>query len=471
MLLALAAYTISSEHYESVGATLSTDRFISKLDDLLSLVKDAETGQRGYLLTGKTRYLAPYDNAVRMIDKRVAEISAASQANGLNPERVRDLRGLVESKLAELKLTINLRQNGRTSAAMAEVDTGRGQVYMDQLRALVTQITDEQKGTLAGRMRRQRRDQTLLLWVLTVGVLSGLALLFFSFRFSWLHTVERDRAEAEIRLANEMLEIRVKERTQELEKRTAELERSNEDLLQFAYVASHDLQEPLRTVGNYIGLLARRYGSQLDDSAQTYMKFAIDGSRRMQTLITDLLAYSQAGTQTIEKRSIAAEHIVQTALKNLEVAIVESGALIVYANLPMIEADETKLTQVFQNLIGNAIRFRKPDVTPKVTIGTIQRSNEWVFTIADDGIGFEEKYTDRIFQVFQRLHGVGKYPGNGIGLAICKRIVEHHGGKLWARSKEGEGAIFSFSLPATGVITTFETTQSREADSKSSIHV
>jgi light-regulated signal transduction histidine kinase (bacteriophytochrome) len=258
---------------------------------------------------------------------------------------------------------------------------------------------------------------------------------------SALYKTERDRAEAEIRHANENLELRVK-------RRTAELERSNEDLLQFAYVASHDLQEPLRTVGSYIGLLARRYGHQLDETAQSYMQFAVDGAERMQTLINDLLLYSRAGTQAVNVSKVPAEQIVAAALRNLEVSIRESGAVIRYGNLPTILADETKLTQVFQTLLANGIKFHKPDTVPQVTIGAKRESDNWVFSVSDNGIGFEEKYAARIFQVFQRLHGMGKYPGNGIGLAISKRIIEHHGGRLWAESKLGEGSSFFFSLPS-----------------------
>jgi light-regulated signal transduction histidine kinase (bacteriophytochrome) len=167
----------------------------------------------------------------------------------------------------------------------------------------------------------------------------------------------------------------------------------------------------------------------------------------MQTLIYDLLSYSRAGTQAIEKKRISSEAVLQGALENLQLALKESGALIHYDRLPVVEADETKLMQVLQNLIGNAIKFRKPDVRPEIRIAVKNSNAEWIFEVADNGIGFDSKYTDRIFQVFQRLHGMGTYPGNGIGLAICRRIIEHHGGRLWAESEPGKGAKFFFSLP------------------------
>lgn len=440
VILALAAYTISAEHFENVRTTLAADNFLGDLNQVLSTVKDAETGQRGYLLTGQARYIAPYENALKVIDKQMAQLDKEAPRNEIPPGQIRQLHALVTEKLAELKGTIALRQIKGPAEALREVETGKGQIFMDQIRDRVDQITRRQRATLAARLDHQRRNQLLLEWVLVIGVASGLLTLFLSVRVSALYKTERDRAEAEIRHAKENLELRVK-------RRTAELERSNEDLLQFAYVASHDLQEPLRTVGSYVGLLARKYGHQLDQTAQTYMQFAVEGAERMQTLINDLLLYSRAGTQAVNARTVSAEQIVDAAVRNLEVSIRESGAVIRYGNLPTILADETKLTQVFQNLLANGMKFHKPDTVPQVTISAKRESDNWVFSVADNGIGFEEKYADRIFQVFQRLHGVGKYPGNGIGLAISKRIIEHHGGRLWAESKLGEGSCFCFSLP------------------------
>ncbi len=439
-LLAFAAYTISAQHFESVKSTLSTDRFLGILSQLLSTVKDAETGQRGYLLTGRERYLKPYENALRVLDRQLSETETAALGNGVPPNQIRRMHELVVDKAVELRLTIHLYRTAGPTAALAEVETGRGQTYMDELRDLAREINERQRASLLMSLERQRRKQLLLEGVLAIGVVSGILTLYLSVRTNALYAEERDRAEKEIRRANENLESRVK-------LRTAELQRSNEDLLQFAYIASHDLQEPLRTVGSYIGLLSRRYISHLDETAQTYMQFAIDGASRMQSLINDLLQYSRAGTQALNRNPVPSEQIVRTALRNLEATIAETAAVVRYGDLPIVYADELKLAQVFQNLIGNGIKFHKPGEVPEVTISAKRESDEWVFTVSDNGVGFEEKYTDRIFQVFQRLHGVGKYPGNGIGLAISKRIVEHHDGRLWADSQPGEGSSFSFAIP------------------------
>lgn len=457
VLLAFAAYRTSTEHYESVQATLATDEFLGQLSDVLSTLKDAETGQRGFLLTGRTQYLAPYRDAVKSIDAEMARVSKLARANGTSSQEVNQLREAVTGKMYELRLTIDLLERSGQEAALEEVRTGRGEAYMANARVLVSKIRSEQKGILATRLEQQRRSQEALEAVLVAGVGAGLLLLFFAYRFSSLYALDRDRAEAEMRHAAENLESRVAERTAELgaqtrqlEKLAGELQRSNQDLLQFAYIASHDLQEPLRTIGSYVSLLARRYGNQLDESAKLYIQFAVDGASRMQTLINDLLNYSRVGTQNLEKKTISADDILKKALTNLQIRIEETGAIVRSTDLPSIEADEARMTQVLQNLIANAIKFRKESAVPEVTIRALHESDQWIFSVSDNGIGFEEKYTDRIFEVFQRLHGVGKYQGNGIGLAICRRIIEHHGGRLWAQSTPGAGSTFSFSVPAKG---------------------
>ncbi|MBD1999791.1 response regulator [Leptolyngbya sp. FACHB-541] len=225
-----------------------------------------------------------------------------------------------------------------------------------------------------------------------------------------------------------------------------ELARSNAELEQFAYVASHDLQEPLRMVASYVQLLERRYQDQLDQNARDFIAYAVDGTVRMQELIQALLSYSRIGTRGKEFRLTDCNSALDRALENLRLAIAETEAVITHDPLPELMADSIQLSQLFQNLLGNALKFRS-DRPPVIHIGAVQKEESWLFSVQDNGIGMETKYGDRIFAIFQRLHSRTKYPGSGIGLAISKKIVERHGGQIWVESTPGEGTTFYFTIP------------------------
>jgi PAS domain S-box-containing protein len=225
-----------------------------------------------------------------------------------------------------------------------------------------------------------------------------------------------------------------------------ELKRSNAELEQFAYVASHDLQEPLRMVASYTQLLGRRYESKFDSDAREFMAYIVDGASRMKQLIEDLLAYSRVGTKGEDFKAISSEAALRRALFNLRAAIEEAGAVVTHDTMPAVNADEPQLAQLFQNLIGNALKFRSASV-PRIHVAVSEKDSEWKFEVRDNGIGIEPQYYERIFMVFQRLHNKGEYPGTGIGLAICKKVVERHGGRIWVASRPGEGSSFHFTLP------------------------
>lgn len=234
-----------------------------------------------------------------------------------------------------------------------------------------------------------------------------------------------------------------------LEKQTIELSRSNAELEQFAYVASHDLQEPLRMISSYVQLLTRRYKDKLDEDANEFIAYAVDGATRMQKLINDLLAYSRIGTHGRAFKMTDCERVVEQVLGNLEVSIRECNAVIEHGPLPTFMCDGLQISQLFQNLINNAIKFRNVQ-TPYIRICAKEKDNEWIFSVQDNGIGIDPKYAEHIFIIFQRLHDRSKYCGTGIGLAICKKIVERHGGSIWMESQPGKGATFYFSIPKKG---------------------
>jgi signal transduction histidine kinase len=233
----------------------------------------------------------------------------------------------------------------------------------------------------------------------------------------------------------------------QLAKKVEELARSNSELEQFAYVASHDLQEPLRMIANYTQLLAERYSGKLDVQADKYIRYASDGAIRMQALIQDLLAFSRAGGPGKGLRLTDCKEIVEQAIKNLQVAIEDSRAVVTYADLPVVMARSIQMEQVFQNLIGNAIKFcsAKP---PVIRISAQKNGVEWVFSVVDNGINIAAENSEVIFAIFQRLHSRTEYAGNGIGLAICKKIVEQHGGRIWVEPQTAPGSTFKFTWPA-----------------------
>ena len=251
---------------------------------------------------------------------------------------------------------------------------------------------------------------------------------------------EHKRAEAELARYRDHLEELVK-------LRTAELARSNEDLEQFAYVASHDLQEPLRAVGGYVKLLQHRFPETLDAKAREYVAGAADGAERMQKLISDLLAFSRVGTRGGAFAPADLNALLREALNNLQASISEAGAKVACDPLPSLPVDATQIRQLFQNLIGNAIKFRS-EQAPEIHIGARKENERWLFWVRDNGIGIEPQYAGRIFQIFQRLHTRKEYPGTGIGLAICKKIVERHGGEIRVESEPAHGSTFYFSIPA-----------------------
>jgi PAS domain S-box-containing protein len=264
-----------------------------------------------------------------------------------------------------------------------------------------------------------------------------------------LRAAERAAAEAQATLyevARKEIDER-RENEEKLRTLTEELTRSNRELELFAYVASHDLQEPLRMIGSYVQLLARRYRGRLDEDADEFIGYAVDGATRMQRMINDLLAYSRVGTKGKPFTRTDMDKVWQQAVTHLQVAIEERQASVTHSALPAVSGDEVQLVQLLQNLVGNAVKFCSPSSRPEVHLSCTEEPDCWLFSLRDNGIGIDAEHFERIFLIFQRLHDRTEFPGTGIGLALCRKIVERHGGRIWVQSERGSGATFFFTLP------------------------
>ncbi len=313
-------------------------------------------------------------------------------------------------------------------------------IVINRLEALTDMSSEIGKGNLQRRLDIRSNDE--------LGILASA----FNDMAGELGERKRQLDEEKNRVLDKVEELEEqitrRETAEEALKRTVtDLRRSNAELEQFAYVASHDLQEPLRMVSSYMQLLSRRYAGKLDSDADDFIGFAVDGARRMQVLIQDLLVYSRVGTRGKPFEPTNCEDVLEQVLSNMEVAINESGAVVTHDPLPTVAADASQLAQIFQNLIGNAIKFQGEE-TPRVHVSAERKAGEWLFSVADNGIGIDPEFFERIFVIFQRLHGRGEYSGTGIGLAISRKIVERHGGRMWVESESGTGSTFYFTIPA-----------------------
>lgn len=306
---------------------------------------------------------------------------------------------------------------------------------MDDLRDVIAEMAQHQHLLLeqqaaATASTATRTKVAVIFGSVTSITIFGIIALFLSLTNSKLTKEVDDKQRAERRL----------------ETQAKELARSNQELEQFAHIASHDLQEPLRMVSSYTTLLERRYKDKLDSDANEFIGYAVDGAKRMQTQINDLLAYSRITTQANSLESTDCSSIFDTAMANLVVSIAKNGATVTRDPLPTLHTDASQLVSVFQNLIANGIKYHG-DQPPTVHVSAVASEEDWLFSIKDNGIGIEGEFADRIFDIFQRLHSKSEYSGTGIGLAICKKVIERHGGRIWVESEPPNGSTFFFTLP------------------------
>ncbi|MGW3958277.1 sensor histidine kinase [Amycolatopsis sp. NPDC005003] len=454
---------------------------------LSTALLNQESGVRGYQLGRQPAFLVPYTDGMQAQSAAVAQLRQLGAAPGTQIGD--DLDAVVRAATAWQDAAAPTIAADAPPVTADQVERGRT-LFVDVRRALDAQLDHLGAIRDTGRadLDAAARFLNAMFVVVAVLVLVLFAMLFLGLRqvvtrpILRLAGAVRRVADADIhspvhgtgpreiaqlgadveamrqRILDEVAELEqahalLDRRTQEaersnalLDRRTRELERSNADLEQFAYVASHDLQEPLRKVASFCQLLQRRYQGLLDERGEQYIEYAVDGAKRMQVLINDLLAFSRVGRKPGEHVVADAGALVDDAIANLEVALSLSGGKVSRGDLPEVRVEPALMTAVFQNLIGNALKF-KGETPPEVRVTAERDGGDWVFSVVDNGIGIDAEYAERVFALFQRLHTRSAYPGTGIGLALCRRIVEYHGGRIWLDT-EAADTTFRFTLPA-----------------------
>ncbi len=439
LLLCVMAARTTLHLIESADDVAHTNEIEKKLTRLVSGLKDIEVSEREFILTGDRKLLEQFRQGLPAIEKQIAELKLMTRENHRQRDSFELLEPLIPQKFEEMQKAVQIRESEGVAAASAVILSEKGTRAMDDINTVVLRLMAEEARLLKERTGTQSKNLRRTMFVFAAMMVLNVVLVLALFMLIRHDAHERRREEERIRHLNADLERRV-------EQRTEALRRSNEDLQQFAYVASHDLQEPLRMVASYTELLKRRYHGKLDSDADQFIDYAVDGVKRMSTLIRDLLAYSRAGeTPAGKMRELNPEETLNTVLQNLKITIGDVGATITHDPLPPIEFDPMRLSQLFQNLLANAIKYRG-ERRPEVHVSARNDGSETIFSISDNGIGIDPKYSEQIFGIFKRLHG-REYEGTGIGLAMCKKIVERQGGRIWVESKPGEGSTFSFTIP------------------------
>ncbi|NED57435.1 HAMP domain-containing protein [Micromonospora aurantiaca] len=485
--LAAAEAAVAAKNRQNIDAVLlKTGPLRVQAQELMSVLLDQETSVRGYAVNGDRSDLEPYQEGVRREQSLVASIRDLSA----DYPDVRRSLVVVEQETAQWRTQVaepvitTVERDGPEAGQALITDATRQQ--FDGIRTAVNTLQEEiltVRQETADRVNATSNTLVVLLIiaalvVTTAGVVMLLSLDRILIRpladlvgqvrevadGDYRHRIEGsgppefrrladDIDQMRMKIARELDEVReARERIEwvnsQLQKQAEELTRSNRDLEQFAYVASHDLQEPLRKVASFCQLLQRRYAGQLDERADQYIAFAVDGAQRMQRLINDLLAFSRIGRLTTGFTEVDLNKVMGDVAGQTEAALQYADADLTWGEMPTIRGEEPLLTNLLVNLVSNSVKFRRPDVPPKVHVSARLVDGEWEISCRDNGIGIEPEFADKIFVIFQRLHSKDAYPGTGIGLAIVKKIVEYHGGRVWVDTDADEGTTIRFTLPA-----------------------
>ncbi len=397
------------------------------LAELLSTVQEAETSQRGYLLTANPNFLSPYDSAMIVVPKLLLQLEDISGEILTDRGAIVRIRGLVESKFAELEQTIRYMQAGQDEVALKIVANETGRLTMDSLAAEIGKLRLRGQALFTLSENRISNIETF------ANVFQFLSVVALFFIFYLIYSIVKPIIDQIVR-ANEEATL-----NRDL------LQEKNEQLEHFAYIASHDLNQPLRTVKSFVAILHEDYGDRLDEEGQQVLHFITEATDRMRALINGLLNFSKIGKSgTLQEVDLT--ELMQGIERDLHLAIQECGALVVYEGLPAINCFRVEIRQLFQNLLSNALKFRKEGACPKIKIRCKERPTEWEFCVVDDGIGIETEQQQKIFSIFTKLHLATDYEGYGIGLAFAKKIAELHRGRIWVESVVGDGSRFYFTV-------------------------
>jgi signal transduction histidine kinase len=406
---------------------------------LKSLTQDAESSERGFLLTGDDTYLVPYQQARSRLSSQIDYIVILEKEFPARKTALEAAVAAANKVFAEASMTLAAVQNQEFSGALTRLQSNKGK-DMDSLRHTVSFLQKDLDQDLETAINRQRYLTRATFVFFLGGLVIMVAVLFWLYKSLITYLYTSQAAHAELEQLNEELERRIAERT-------IDLSQANEELQQFAYVASHDLQEPLRTITSFTQLLATRYQGRLDEDADEFIGYIVSSARRMTDLINGLLALVRLRKVSLPTGPVSIEKLVRDAESSLQASIRENNARIEYSPLPFLAADPTQITQLFLNLIGNGIKYRRAE-DPVIKISARRETEEWIFSVVDNGQGFEPQYAERIFGLFQRLHG-RDVQGTGMGLSISRKIIERHGGRMWAESRVGQGSTFFFTLPTS----------------------
>ncbi len=468
VVLIASGFIISFYSYiqngKDTGRVKHTYEVTGALEKVLSLVKDVETGGRGYVLTGDTTYLEPYREALKLLPGQMKQLHLLLADNRRQAQRVYTLEKLVQAKIDISRFRIENKQTARRSSPKL---SGEGQRRMNAVRRHVAMMVDTERVLMDTRNRQAERSFRNTLFIIFALSLLTFVALSVSYKVLEQELVRRQRVEDQLRA----YEVKLKEQIRQLEA-------SNEELERFAFVASHDLQEPLRKIQSFADLITERYGNLFDGDSKLFMTKIARSAERMSKLIKDLLNFSRISNHREDFKPVRLGDIVQRILDDQELRIKGLNVQLEVDNLPLIPAVSSQMDHLFTNLISNALKFTRSGVRPLLRIQSrLVASTEYPnltpdrryfeITVEDNGIGFDEKYLDHIFKVFQRLHGKTAFEGTGIGLAICKRVVVYHQGHITAHSEPNKGTTFVVVLPESQLSENYDRPTSTEAYSYS----